>query len=87
MQLRAKREAEVAAARTVTRVSATVLASAVGVAVVLLGALWLGEAGGRLASQVGAGVFEASWRIPLLIAVVAWLALAPVAVWLAVAED
>jgi len=89
MQLRARREAEAAAARTVSRAGAGVLASAFGIAVVLLGAMSLGEAGGELASQTGAALLAAmrsSWRLPLLIAVVAWVALAPVAVWLAMTE-
>jgi hypothetical protein len=97
MQMRARREEERAAARTVSVVHAVALLSALGAASAIFGVSLLSDSGGwlsRLAGALRAGALEvsglsvfASWSAPLLLALAAWLALAPVAVWLAVTED
>ena len=97
MQLRARREKELAAARTVSVAHTVALVSAVGVAAAILGVTLLADPGAslpKLASAIRAGALEvsspsvlASWSGPLLLALAAWLVLAPVAVWLAVTEE
>jgi Sigma-70 region 2 len=83
-QMRARRDAERAAARTVTIVQAVAIAAALAIALALLGApslAWLAQPGRTSWASV------APWGIPLMLAAALWLALAPVAVWLAVTED
>ncbi|HEX6850851.1 MAG TPA: hypothetical protein VF139_05530 [Candidatus Polarisedimenticolaceae bacterium] len=75
MQLRAKREAEAAAVRTVTRVQWIVPALVLAFGLVVLGAT---------GAWAGLGV---SWGAPLLLAGAAACVLAPVAVWLAVTRE
>ena len=90
MQLRAQRETEASATRAMSRAHVTVVASTLAAAVMFLGSSWLGEAVASLATwagAAGAGALQASWRLPLLIALAAWVALAPVSVWLAVTKD
>jgi len=97
MQLRARREQERAAARTVSVAHTVALVSAFGVAAAILGVTLLADPGAslpKLASAIRAGALEvsspsvfASWSGPLLLALAAWLVLAPVAVWLAVTEE
>lgn len=76
MQLRARLESEAKAVRTVSRAQILVLAAALVPGAAALAAGPLGEA-----------AFHASWGLPLLVAGAAWMALGPVAVWLAVADD
>lgn len=84
MQRRAKEEAVRKASRVITIVQAIAVAAGVAVAIGIL------VATGRAFSFGPADVSRtvlAQWGIPLLIALAAWLALAPVAVYLAVSKD
>jgi hypothetical protein len=93
IQMRARRDAQRAAARTVSLVHAAALCGAFGVALAILGVKFLSgweSSLPALASAVRAGALGASsllWGVPLLLALGAWVALTPVAVWLAVGED
>jgi hypothetical protein len=93
IQMRARRDAQRAAARTLSLAHAAALCGAFGVALALLGAEIFSDWGGSLpalASAMRAGALGLSsllWGAPLLLALGAWVALAPVAVWLAVGED
>ena len=75
IQLRAKREAEASAVRTVTRVQWMVPALVLAFGLVVLGAT---------GAWSGLGV---AWGVPLLLAGVAGLLLMPVAVWLALTRE
>jgi hypothetical protein len=75
LQLRAKREAEAAAVRTVTRVQWMVPALVLAFGLVALGAT---------GAFSGLGV---AWGVPLLLAGGVALVLMPVAVWLAVTRE
>lgn len=84
MQRRTKQEAVRNASRVITIVQAIAVAAGVAVAIGIL------VATGRAFSFGPADVSQAmlaQWGIPLLIALAAWLALAPVAVYLAVSKD
>ncbi len=97
MQMRARREAEIAAARTVSAAHGMALTCAIGVALAILGVMLRADSGGwpsafATALLDGAGQVSrlpvlASWSGPLLLALAAWLALAPIAVWLALTEE
>ena len=84
IQQRARRDAERAAARTVTIVQAVAISAALAIALALLGApslAWFARPGlPSWSTVVGSGM-------PLVLAGALWLALAPVAVWLAVTEE
>lgn len=90
MQMTARRETAGAARRTVIAVQAAVFA---GVLVLALAALSVLSKGwwnnlpnvSELATSGLAVVTQ--WGMPLLLALAVWLALAPVAFWLAVTED
>lgn len=87
MQQRSRRDAAQAARRTVAAVQAAVFAAVIGIALAaLVPAMWkkLPQVTG-IASQLPAVV--AQWGLPLMLALVIWLTLAPVAVWFAVTED
>ncbi|MEA2162271.1 MAG: hypothetical protein QOK37_398 [Thermoanaerobaculia bacterium] len=87
MQQRARRDATQSARRTVVAVQAAVFAAVIGIALAaLVPALWnkLPQVVG-IASQLPAVI--AQWGLPLILALVIWLTLAPVAVWFAVTED
>jgi hypothetical protein len=75
MQLRAKREAEASAVRTVTRVQWMLPALVLAFGLVVLGATGVWS---------GLGV---AWGVPLLLAGGAAVVLMPVAVWLAVTRE
>jgi hypothetical protein len=84
MQRRAKQEAVRNTSRVITIVQAIAVAAGVAVAIGIL------VATGRAFSFGPADVSRAmlaQWGFPLLIALAAWLALAPVAVYLAVSKD
>ena len=84
MQRRAKEEAVRNASRVITIVQAIAVAAGVAVAIGIL------VATGRAFSLSPADVSRAmlaQWGLPLLIALAAWLALAPVAVYLAMGKD
>ena len=84
IQLRARRDAERTAARTVTIVQAVALASALAIAITLLGApalAWLAQTGRPSLANV------APWGLPLVLGAALWLALTPVAVWLVLKEE
>jgi hypothetical protein len=84
MQRRARQEAIRTASRVITVVQAIAVAAGVAVAIGILAAT-------SRAFSFGAGDLSkailAQWGIPLLIALASWLALAPVAVYLAVSKD
>ena len=75
IQLRARREAEAEAVRTVSRVQGIVPAL-----VVAFGLVALVATGWR-------PILKLAWGMPLLLAAVAGVVLAPVVVWLALARD
>jgi hypothetical protein len=84
MQRRSKQEAVRNASRVITIVQAIAVAAGVAVAIGIL------VATSRAFSFGPADVSRAmlaQWGVPLLIAIAAWLALAPVAVYLAVSKD
>ena len=84
MQRRARQEAIRTASRVITVVQAIAVAAGVAVAIGILAAT-------SRAFSFGAGDLSkavlAQWSIPLIIALASWLALAPVAVYLAVSKD
>jgi hypothetical protein len=84
MQRRARQEAIRTASRVITVVQAIAVAAGVAVAIGILVAT-------SRAFSFGAGDLSkavlAQWSIPLIIALASWLALAPVAVYLAVSKD
>jgi hypothetical protein len=84
MQRRARQEAIHTASRVITVVQAIAVAAGVAVAIGILVAT-------SRAFSFGPGDFSkavlAQWGIPLIIALASWLALAPVAVYLAVSKD
>lgn len=84
MQRRARQEAIRTASRVITVVQAIAVAAGVAVAIGILVAT-------SHAFSFGASDLPkaklAQWSIPLLIALASWLALAPVAVYLAVSKD
>lgn len=73
-QRRAREEAAQTAARAVTLVQA--ISVAIGLTVAL-----------RIAGELLSATTLSQWTVPLLIAFAAWLAIAPVAVYLAVSRD
>ena len=84
VQLRARREAERTAARTVTLVQAVAIAASLAIALAVLGApslAWFAQPG--LSSW--SAILQSG--MPLVIVAALWLALAPVAIWLAVTEE
>lgn len=84
IQLRARREAERTAARTVTLVQAVAIAAALAIALAVLGVpslAWFAQPGLLPWSTI------LKSGMPLVIVAALWLALAPVAVWLAVTEE
>jgi hypothetical protein len=90
IQMRARREAQRNAARVLAAVQAAAVIAALGVAMALLGATSLPAAGAWLGGILPASPSipeVAQWGTPVLLALVTWLALAPVAVWLAVTEE
>jgi len=84
MQRRARQEAIRTASRVITVVQAIAVAAGVAVAIGILVVT-------SRAFSFGAGDLSkavlAQWSIPLIIALASWLALAPVAVYLAVSKD
>jgi hypothetical protein len=82
-QRRAREEAAHAATRAVTLVQAIFVVIGVTVALGMVGADTLRRA---LTFSMSAAVFS-QWSLPLLIVFAAWLAIAPVAVYLAVSRD
>ncbi len=89
MQLRARRDEEFTAARTVSVAHAAVLVAASGISLVTLGATFLADSGSWLSNVASAFRAQAvgASSLPLLLAGAAWLVLAPLAVWLAVTEE
>ena len=90
MQMRARRETAGAARRTVIAVQVAVFAGVLGLALAALTVLskgwWSNLAKVNELAASGLPVV-AQWGVPLLLALAVWLALAPVAFWLAVTED
>jgi hypothetical protein len=84
MQRRTRQEAVRTASRVITIVQAIAVAAGVAVAIGIIAAT--GRAFSFAPSDVSPTIL-AQWGIPLLIALAAWLALAPVAVYLAVSKD
>jgi hypothetical protein len=90
IQMRARREAQRNAARTLTAVQAAAVIAALSIGVGVLGATSLPAAASWLASILPPSSSVpafAQWGTPVLLALATWLALAPVAVWLAVTEE
>ncbi|MEA2326002.1 MAG: hypothetical protein QOE68_961 [Thermoanaerobaculia bacterium] len=84
MQRRTRQEAIRTASRVITVVQAIAVAAGVAVAIGIL------VATSRSFALTPAGLSRtvlAQWAVPLLIALASWLALAPVAVYLAVSKD
>jgi hypothetical protein len=84
MQRRARQEAVRAASRVITIVQAIAVAAGVAVAMGIIAAT--SRAFSFAPAELSRTVL-AQWGIPLLIALASWLALAPVAVYLAVSKD
>jgi len=84
MQRRTRQEAIRTASRVITVVQAIAVAAGVAVAIGILVATSRAFAFGPADLSKA---FLAQWGIPLLIALASWLALAPVAVYLAVSKD
>jgi hypothetical protein len=84
MQRRTRQEAIRTASRVITVVQAIAVAAGVAVAIAILVAT--GRAFSFSPSEVSRTVL-AQWGVPLIIGLVSWLALAPVAVYLAVSKD
>ncbi len=84
MQRRARQEAVRTASRVITIVQAIAVAAGVAVAIGIIAAT--SRALSFTPSDLSPTIL-AQWGIPLLIALAAWLALAPVAVYLAVSKD
>jgi predicted anti-sigma-YlaC factor YlaD len=90
IQMRARREAQRNATRTLAAVQAAAVIAALGIGVGILGATSLPEAATWLAKIIPTSPSApalARWATPLLLALGTWLSLAPVAVWLAVTEE
>jgi hypothetical protein len=90
MQMRARRDGMHAARRTVILVQAAVFVAVLGIAAAVFAVLGKGwwdklVPVNELAASGLAVVTQ--WGVPLLLALAVWLALAPVAFWLAVTED
>jgi hypothetical protein len=83
-QRRARQEAVRTASRVITIVQAIAVAAGVAVA---LGIIIATSRAFAFAPSDISRTIVAQWGIPLLIALAAWLALAPVAVYLAVSKD
>jgi hypothetical protein len=84
IQMRARRDAERAAARTVTTVQAVAIAAALAIALAFLGTpslTWVTQ------SVRPSWMSFAPWGLPLILGALLWLTLAPLAVWLAVTEE
>jgi len=84
MQRRQRQEAVRTASRVITIVQAIAVAAGVAVAIGILVAT--GRAFAFAPSDITRAILT-QWGIPLVIAFAAWLALAPVAVYLAVSKD
>ena len=84
MQRRTRQEAIRAASRVITVVQAIAVAAGVAVAIGILVATSRAFSFGP--ADISHAVL-AQWGIPLIIALASWLALAPVAVYLAVSKD
>jgi anti-sigma factor RsiW len=84
MQRRTRQEAIRTASRVITVVQAIAVAAGVAVAIGILVATSRAFSFG--AADLSKAVL-AQWSIPLIIGLVSWLALAPVAVYLAVSKD
>jgi hypothetical protein len=84
MQRRTRQEAVRTASRVITIVQAIAVAAGVAVAIGIIAAT--GRAFSFAPSDISRTIV-AQWGIPLLIALASWLALAPVAVYLAVSRD
>jgi hypothetical protein len=84
MQRRARQEAVRTASRVITVVQAIAVAAGVAVAMGIIAATT--RAFGFAPAELSRTVL-AQWAVPMLIALASWLALAPVAVYLAVSKD
>ncbi|HEX7677892.1 MAG TPA: hypothetical protein VF713_07195, partial [Thermoanaerobaculia bacterium] len=84
MQRRTRQEAVRTASRVITIVQAIAVAAGVAVAIGIITAT--SRAFSFTSSDLSQTIV-AQWGIPLLITLAAWLALAPVAVYLAVGKD
>jgi hypothetical protein len=84
MQRRARQEAVRTASRVITVVQAIAVAAGVAVAMGIIAATSRAFA---FAPAELSRTMLAQWTIPLLIALASWLALAPVAVYLAMSKD
>lgn len=84
MQRRARQEAVRTASRVITIVQAIAVAAGVAVAIGILAAT--SRAFDFAPADLSRTVL-AQWAVPMLIALASWLALAPVAVYLAVSKD
>jgi hypothetical protein len=84
MQRRQRQEAVRTASRVITIVQAIAVAAGVAVAIGIIAAT--SRAFAFAPSDISRAILT-QWGIPLLIAFAAWLALAPVAVYLAVSKD
>ena len=84
MQRRSRQEAVRTASRVITIVQAIAVAAGVAVAIGILTAA--GRAFSVNPSEISQAILT-QWGIPLLITLAAWLALAPVAVYLAVGKE
>jgi hypothetical protein len=84
MQRRARQEAVRTASRVITIVQAIAVAAGVAVA---MGIIFATSRSFSIAPAEMSSTILAQWGIPLLIALAAWLALAPVAVYFAVSKD
>ena len=88
IQMRARRDRTIAETRTASSVHAGVLAGALGVALAAFAIVLHEPLGGVLSALGGSDLrWLASWSVPLLLAIAAWTALTPVAVWLAVSKE
>ncbi|MEA2339231.1 MAG: hypothetical protein QOE82_3238 [Thermoanaerobaculia bacterium] len=84
MQRRARQEAVRTASRVITVVQAIAVAPGVAVAIGILAAT---SRAFPLTPDVLSRTVLAQWAVPMIIGLVSWLALAPVAVYLAVSKD
>jgi len=97
MQMRARREEQRAAGRTVSLTHAVVLCCATVVALATLGGILLPDPGAwvaRFGTMFSAHALDVTnlpfswiWVASLLLAAAAWLVLAPVAVWFAIKSE
>lgn len=87
MQMRVRRDAALAARRTVMAVQAAVFAGVLGIALTVLAPRWWDKLPHVDAFATSSLMVVTQWGAPLLLALAVWLTLAPVAVWLAVTED